>query len=710
MTNKNIFALDIGTRSVTGIILKKELEKFSVVDFCIKEHKQRSMLDGQIHDVVAVSEVIREVKELLEKKHGALHKVSVAAAGRALKTIQGTALLKLEQQPIVEQESVTFLELSAVQAAQQKLVEKEAINEYTNYYCVGYSILNYMLDGEVIGSLIDQNGEEASVEVIATFLPKVVVESLIAALNRAELEMQALTLEPIAAINVLIPESMRRLNIALVDIGAGTSDIAITNKGTVVAYGMVPVAGDKVTEAISDHYLLDFPIAEKTKRHIVLHGEANVHDVLGFETTVTYDELNEVIGESVQDLASSLAAEILRLNQKPPRAVMLVGGGSLTPKITNILANKLELPANRVAVRGIEAIQNLSKDEKLPTGPDFVTPIGIAIAAKQNPIHYVSVKVNGKVIRMFELKQLTVGDCLVQAGIEINKLYGKPGLASIITVDDQVITLPGEYGKVPTIHLNEESANVKSDVFNGDEITVSKGSNGIGPSVMIKEIIGEMQALTVYYNGKTYELKPTYFVNKNSVNNNYILKDNEQVVTKQIASIQDFFTLKVKADLNKMIPFTVNLNQREVFMHKGQTTILVNNKQVQQNYNLKDGDRISLAMATPLTVADLLKKEDMSLHKTAKVTFNGEPITLEQKQLIMTREGTELTADTKINLNDNIETEHKKNEPFIFQDVFRYVEIDLSQAKGNFKIIKNGQKTTFYDTVMTGDRLEIKWE
>lgn len=710
MTNKNIFALDIGTRSVTGIILKKELENFSVVDFCIKEHKQRSMLDGQIHDVVAVSEVIREVKELLEKKHGALHKVSVAAAGRALKTIQGTALLKLEQQPIVEQESVTFLELSAVQAAQQKLVEKEAINEYTNYYCVGYSILNYMLDGEVIGSLIDQNGEEASVEVIATFLPKVVVESLIAALNRAELEMQALTLEPIAAINVLIPESMRRLNIALVDIGAGTSDIAITNKGTVVAYGMVPVAGDKVTEAISDHYLLDFPIAEKTKRHIVLHGEANVHDVLGFETTVTYDELNEVIGESVQDLASSLAAEILRLNQKPPRAVMLVGGGSLTPKITNILANKLELPANRVAVRGIEAIQNLTKDEKLPTGPDFVTPIGIAIAAKQNPIHYVSVKVNGKVIRMFELKQLTVGDCLVQAGIEINKLYGKPGLASIITVDDQVITLPGEYGKVPTIHLNEESANVKSDVFNGDEITVSKGSNGIGPSVMIKEIIGEMQALTVYYNGKTYELKPTYFVNKNSVNNNYILKDNDQVVTKQIASIQDFFTLKVKADLNKMIPFTVNLNQREVFMHKGQTTILVNNKQVQQNYNLKDGDRISLAMATPLTVADLLKKEDMSLLKTAKVTFNGEPITLEQKQLIMTREGTELTADTKINLNDNIETEHKKNEPFIFQDVFRYVEIDLSQVKGNFKINKNGQKATFYDTVMTGDRLEIKWE
>lgn len=65
-----------------------------------------------------------------------------------------------------------------------KLAKKEDINEYTDYYCVGYSTLNYKLDNEEIGSLIDQNDDEASVEVITTFLPKVVVESLLAALTR----------------------------------------------------------------------------------------------------------------------------------------------------------------------------------------------------------------------------------------------------------------------------------------------------------------------------------------------------------------------------------------------------------------------------------------------------------------------------------------------------------------------------------------------
>lgn len=75
------------------------------------------------------------------------------------------------------------------------------------------------------------------------------------ALDSIGLEMSAITLEPIAAINVLIPQTMRHLNLALVDIGAGTSDVAITNNGTIIiGYGMVPYAGDEITEAISQNF------------------------------------------------------------------------------------------------------------------------------------------------------------------------------------------------------------------------------------------------------------------------------------------------------------------------------------------------------------------------------------------------------------------------------------------------------------------------
>src|SRR5699024_10199971 len=160
------------------------------------------------------------------------------------------------------------LELNDIKQTPIELV-KAYYQQFTNYHCVGYSVLHYYIDDERIGSLRDQSGKEAGVEIITTFLPKVVIESLLAALERADLNMKALTLEPIAAIHVLVPQSMRRLNVALIDIGAGTSDIAISSDGTVTAYGMVSVAGDEFTEAISDAYLLDFKEAERVKQQVI---------------------------------------------------------------------------------------------------------------------------------------------------------------------------------------------------------------------------------------------------------------------------------------------------------------------------------------------------------------------------------------------------------------------------------------------------------
>src|SRR5699024_10070727 len=121
--------------------------------------------------------------------------------------------IDISEKRLTSEEEIRHLELSAVQQALTMLTE-EATTKFSDYHCVGYSVLHYKLDGEPIVSLLDQVGEVASVEVIATFLPKVVVESLLAALERANLTMRALTLEPIAAIHVLVPESMRRLNVA----------------------------------------------------------------------------------------------------------------------------------------------------------------------------------------------------------------------------------------------------------------------------------------------------------------------------------------------------------------------------------------------------------------------------------------------------------------------------------------------------------------
>ena len=84
------------------------------------------MVDGQIHNVLKVAEVILSIKKQLEQKYGPLEKVSVAAAGRALKTEQAEIKLDIKNRPIFSDEDISRLELTAVQKAQSNLVSTEA--------------------------------------------------------------------------------------------------------------------------------------------------------------------------------------------------------------------------------------------------------------------------------------------------------------------------------------------------------------------------------------------------------------------------------------------------------------------------------------------------------------------------------------------------------------------------------------------------------
>ncbi|SER94967.1 cell division protein FtsA [Gracilibacillus ureilyticus] len=704
--SEQMFALDIGTRSVVGLLLDKEEKKYKVIDYYVVEHEERSMLDGQIHDVVSVSKVIERVKLHLEQKHDiTLERVCVAAAGRALKTKRIQTSKNIEKQPLMNEEDILYLELEAVQKAQYNLAQEENTEKSSHYYCVGYSVLNYTLDGEVIGSLIDQQGIEANAEIIATFLPKIVVESLLSALNRAGLQLEALTLEPIAAIHVLIPPSMRRLNVALVDIGAGTSDIAITSEGTVTAYGMVPKAGDEITEAISDHYLLDFNLAEKFKKEITLNKTAMVEDILGFEQEVTYEELVEAVLPSVDNLASAIAEEIMLLNGKTPKAVMLVGGGSQTPELAKRLAVKLKLPVNRVAIRGVEAIQLLQPNTDMPVGPEFITPIGIAIAAKQNPVHYISVTVNDRLVRLFEMKQLTIADALLAAGVNIQKLYGRPGMAYIVTYNGKDVTIPGSFGKTPAILINGEKATVDSSIQNGDTLEVLRGDDGKSPEMTVGEFIGAIKEMTIYIEGEPYTIQQVITVNGKQVDPGYVLKDGDKINYDHRIKISEL------SQFDKMDQtFTVWIDDQKISMNEYSKRIVANGKDVSSQYLLKDGDRLEIINETKPKVQDLSEKLQMSFDTSIDIIYNGKPLKISKPLVQIFRNGEKLEQDETINDQDKLQIKKLKNEPFIFQDIFRFISLDLSKVKGKVTMLKNSEPVSFFDQLKPGDKVTISIE
>lgn len=710
MANK-LFALDIGTRSVVGIILEQHAHTYHVADILVKEHKERAMVDGQIHNVLYVAQLIQEIKTELEEKHGPLEKVSVAAAGRALKTEQASISVPIKNRPIFTEEDINRLELQAVQQAQQQLLLHKEETKNNHYYCVGYSVLYFRLDGEEIGSLLDQQGDEASVEVIATFLPRVVVESLLAALKRADLEMEALTLEPIAAINVLIPPSMRRLNVALVDIGAGTSDIAITDKSTVVAYGMVPTAGDEITESLSDHYLLDFPVAEIAKRQLHTSEEILIQDILGFDQYFPREEVIKEIYPAIENLAKSIGEEILRLNNNtPPKAVMLVGGGSLTPYLPEEIGKTLNLPSNRVAVRDVNAIQNLTRAEHIAATPELVTPIGIAIAAQKSPIHYMSIKVNEQIIRLFELKEMTVGDAFLAANIRAKQLYGKPGHGLSITVNGQSILVPGEHGQPAQIILNGENASIKSLIKNGDQIELIPGKDGTGASVTIGEIIDLASLKTVTIEEKQYTIEPKVLVNGKIVKLDTPLQDRDVIVIETIETVENILeSLNQSVNIQQFQSYFVHIDGKPLSFPDFSSQLFINGKPGKLHYPVQNGDIITFEQRHLPTAEQLAAHLNLLLEEKAVVTFQQEQVELVKTAREFSVNGQVVHHEASVPNGVTINIIEKDTSKWIYQDVFRFSNWQLPATfKGSFTILRNGQPSSFDAEIFGGDQLEIQ--
>ena len=152
--------------------------------------------------------------------------------------------------------------------------------------------------------------------------------------------------------NAAIPAELRLLNLALVDIGAGTTDIAICRDGSVVGYTMATVAGDEITEAIMKSFLVDFKTAEQVKRDMAGDEMIRCRNILGQEVRISGDEVSAVIQEPMGRLAQAIAKQVAEVNGGAPSALFLAGGGSKLAGLREKTAQALEMDEKRVAIAG----------------------------------------------------------------------------------------------------------------------------------------------------------------------------------------------------------------------------------------------------------------------------------------------------------------------------------------------------------------------
>lgn len=688
-----MFALDIGTRFIVGIISEMtENSEIIIKDYAIKEHENRAMLDGQIHDVTKVSKGVEKVIRQLKESNDKLDNVAVALAGRFLVTTVGEYEKNISEYKYLDYNIVKNLELEAVKNAVENLeIEK-------NFYCVGYSVLYNELDGEWIKKLEGQKGEIAKVKVIAAFLPKNVVDAMLAVLELNGLEPIHITLEPIAAMNLIVPEDLRTLNIAMVDVGAGTSDIAISKDGTIIGYGMVPMAGDEISEAISKELLVDFKTAEYLKRELNNKNDETLKykDILDFEHEISKNEILEIVDPVIEEITSKISEKILELNGKPPIAVMVVGGGGKVPNFIDKLSLKLNLPRNRITLKDIKNIDYVKFENEVNIeGSEFITPVGIAYVAHKNEGNvFARVIVNNKPINMMLVGgNISVIQVLLQAGFSINDIVGKPAPAISYELNGELKFIPGEKGKEAPIKINGLLADLKTPIKPGDVIEIGKPENGKIKRIFLRDII---KPYKIYIDGEIKEVYPRIFKNGKEVNIDSEINDGDKI------DLKNPFAKNLSID-KKIIKFSINNSYYEIPMGK----VLLRNDEILNDFDeINDGDKLYTKVINIPTVKDFI---DIEPEKFIVVTLNENKIKIPTEEIIVKDKNGRMDVNNKIYDDMHIKVE-KVEKDIKLLDLFLHIDFDISNFTKYRIFINEKEIFSFNEKINNGDIIRMEFE
>lgn len=683
-----VFGLDIGTRSIVGTVGYINGIKFHVLAQCIREHDTRAMLDGQIHDIARVGQTITYVKEQLESELNCkLTKVCIAAAGRVLRTITTHAEQKFDEDHEVTAEDVYSLSTLGVEVAYDEFVKSNDTD--MKFYCVGYTPMRYYLNGYQIGNLEAHKARSIGIDLIATFLPDDVVDGLYKAVEQADLEVANMTLEPIAAIQLAIPEKFRMLNMALVDVGAGTSDISITREGTITAYGMIPVAGDSLTEVLVQHCLVDFDTAENIKRRADREESVDYVDIMGLPQTITAQEVKDVLSGHVNEMTEQVASCIRELNgDKAVSAVFVVGGGGIIPGYTESLARQLGIPAERVAIRGQEVMQSVVFENENPRNDSLmVTPIGICLSYYQQSNSFIFVDFNGKHVKLYDNGKLTVADAAVQCELVNEDLFPKRGTALTFKVNGKTRIIRGTPGEAAVIRVNGETADIYSQVHNGDRIQVTTSTAGEAASMELGRLPEMSEKLRVCVNDMGIDLPRTALVNGKLENEFYSIQENDDI------NVKNYYTVREIAEFMD-VPLGGKITVNDIPANTG--------TRVYENFTLcwnPDAE---------LTYEELEDPEEEE--KTTVVEQDSMPGQNPVPEQHPESEQTD-DADHMIVIVNNAPTVLFGKDSYVFVDVFSFINFDLKSSQGRTIVTKlNGRDAEYMEPLSEGDKIEIYWK
>lgn len=376
-------ALDIGTEYVKAVIVKFDDNSCEIIGYGRIKQDYANMEGGAISDIEEVVkscyEAISEAKEMAGVEP---REIVIGIAGEFVKGVithlsskRSLSKRKLKKKEI--DQLVYQAQQEAMAIAQEKLLKDIGLNNI-KVELVNSSVVEIKIDGYKVTNPEQFQGKNLEVSVFNTFAPLVHLGALETIATRLDYKLVGIIAEPFAIAKSIMSNEAYEFGAIVIDIGGGTTDIALVRNGGIEGTKMFSWAGRAFTKTLARHFNLSLGEAEELKiaysNGQLAQKEVEVKDVLESDLNLLY----EGIEVALKNLAHSEAL---------PQRIYLCGGGSALNGLFNGIRRREmyeSLPffnKPKIKLLKAESIKEIKDSTGLLKGTENVTPKSLALQA-----------------------------------------------------------------------------------------------------------------------------------------------------------------------------------------------------------------------------------------------------------------------------------------------------------------------------------------
>ena len=376
-----LLALDIGTEYVKALIAKKGKNTLKIVGVGKAHEAPTNMYSGAIADIEGVTQTCEEALAKAEEMAGV--RASEVVIGIAGELIKGnTASIKYRRadasRPITDAEMEKIVERVRQRAGERarREVAIETNNKDVEVRLINSALVSLHIDGYKVSNPIGFKGKEVVVQIYTAFAPLVHISAIERVCDELQLDLVTVAVEPFAVCRACLGDEVEsNFSGIVMDIGGGTTDIAVVDDGGVEGTKMFSIGGRSFTHQIAQKLGLSFEDAEKLK---LLSESPKMKPEIRKKFDAAIERNLDVWQSGVE-----LAIEEFDQMETLPNQIFLCGGGAGLAAIPELLATGdwyKELPFSRRPIVNLidpETIEGIENDTDRELDHTFITAMGL---------------------------------------------------------------------------------------------------------------------------------------------------------------------------------------------------------------------------------------------------------------------------------------------------------------------------------------------